>query len=125
MSFVLALFFITSFVIEVLFGLNQVSTLYLKDKAELTKIEKDLKEFYYEGLDEESIKMSWWVRNYNLIFTTRFMLVCLFIYTFQFLSILQVMMSVLLLCFCFLKTLANSFKLNFFKSKVKKYVRVI
>jgi hypothetical protein len=124
-SFIMAIFFITCFTVEIIFSYIQVNSLYLKDKSKMSPLEKDLKEVYYEGLDKESIKESWWVRNYNLIFTARFMLVCLFIYTFQNLQILQVGMSCVVLAFIFVMTFLKSIKLKFFKSKFTKIVRVI
>lgn len=123
-SFILANFFLLCFVYEVIFGYIQTNSLYLRDKKRFAPIEKDLAGFYYDGLDRESLKSSWWVRNYNLIFTVRFMLVSVFIYAFQFLQILQVSLSLLLLLFICVCTLFMSFKLKFFKSKFTKIVRI-
>jgi hypothetical protein len=123
-SFILANFFLLCFVYEVIFGYIQTNSLYLRDKKSLDPIEKDLAGFYYEGLDRKSLESSWWVRNYNLIFIVRFMLVSVFIYAFQFLQMLQVSLSLLLLLFICVCTLFMSFKLKFFKSKLTKIVRI-
>ncbi len=84
-SFFIAVFFIVCFISEMIFGYIQTNSLYLKDKATLTQMEKDMKEVYYGGLSKKSIKKSWWVRNYNLIFLIRFVIVAIFVYTLQFL----------------------------------------
>jgi hypothetical protein len=101
-SFIMALFFITCFTAEIIFSYIHANSLYLKVKSKLTPTEKDLKNLYYEGLDKNSIKTSWWVRNYNMIFTARFMLVCLFIYTFQYFQTMQVTLSAMVLAFIFI-----------------------
>jgi hypothetical protein len=124
MSFLISLFLLSCFIMEIIFGYYQANSLYLISKGKKTPIESDLRRVYYEGLDRKSIKTSWWVRNYNLIFTTKFIIVSVFIYTLQYLQIVQVMFSLVLLTIIFIFTTIKSFKLKFFKSKFTKYIRV-
>ncbi len=81
MSCVLSLFFLGCITLEIIYAFSQANKIYLKDKSMMTPVEKDLKEVYYSGLDKESIKASWWIRNYNITFMVRFMLIVLLAYT--------------------------------------------
>ncbi len=80
-SSLLAIFFLGCVTLEIIFSFTQANRIYLKDKSTLTPIEKDLKGVYYSGLDKKSLKASWWIRNFNIIFLIRFMLVALLAYT--------------------------------------------
>jgi hypothetical protein len=81
MSCVLALFFLSCITLEITNAFSQANILYLKDKSMMTPVEKDLKDVYYSGLDKESVKASWWIRNYNITFMVRFMIIVLLAYT--------------------------------------------
>lgn len=85
LSYLQAVFFLFSFTAELAFTFYHTNKLYKKNPEMTTKFEKQLADIFYEGLNEESVKESWWVRNFNLIFTGRFVMVALLIYNLQYL----------------------------------------
>jgi predicted membrane protein len=79
-SFFVAVFLLICFTCETVLQYYQTNTLYKIEESKLTKHERQLSGIYYDALDMEDVKRNWWVRNFNLIFTGRFMVVSILIY---------------------------------------------
>jgi hypothetical protein len=57
-NFILAIFLLMCFVLEVIIGYCQINSVYLKDVSVQTTTEKAMMDFYFDGLDPESIGKS-------------------------------------------------------------------
>ena len=70
-----------------------------KEKAKdyKTILNKNLAEIYFDGLDPESVKKSWFVRNFNFLYLIRLYLFSVLIFSMQDLPIVQVIASLVLL----------------------------
>lgn len=79
------MFFLLCFTLELAYSYYYTNTLHLKPTHALSKFEKQLADIFYEGLEEECVKKQWFVRNFNFIFTGRFILISLLIYNLQYL----------------------------------------
>lgn len=124
-SYLQSLFFLFCFIMELGFIYYYTNKLYKKEYEMLTKFEKQLSDILYEGLDMESVKQWWWVRNFNLIFTGRFVVVTLLIYNLQYLQVIQVTFSLAIIFGIFMFTLVTCNRTKFFHSKFTKVFRII
>lgn len=71
------------------------------------------------------VRSNWWVRNFNLIFTVRFIVISILIYNLQYLQVFQVLGSLFVILAIFAYSLKICFKMKFFKSKFTKVFRLI
>jgi hypothetical protein len=53
--------------------------LIVMDKEKMTELEKDLSDFYFDGLIKQDLRNSWYLLNYNLFFSLKFVIVTIFI----------------------------------------------
>jgi len=63
----------------------EIKRLHTIKEENLTPLDKGLSDLYFDGMCEAEIASSWYVRNYNLLFTLRLVVVAFFIVTMQYL----------------------------------------
>ena len=96
-SYILAWFTLTCFLLELCYMAWVVNWLGGMDDRKMTAMEKDTREVMLDGLNEESIRMSWFVRNYNLLYLLRYFVFMCFLLGLQYLQISQVLFSFILM----------------------------
>ena len=74
---------------------------------------------------EDEISTSWYVRNYNLLFTMRLVVITFFLLTMQYLQILQVFLSFLVMLTFLIFNVIKFRKYKFFEDRLTKVARVI
>lgn len=84
-SFLSSIIFLSFIAYEFIRQYLEVQRLYKLNEEEMTPLDKGLSELYFDGLCEEELSESWYVRNYNLLFTLRLVVIVYFIVTMQYL----------------------------------------
>ena len=98
-----------------------------KEKAKdyKTILNRNLSEIYFDGLDPESVEKSWFVRNFNFLYLMRLYLFSVLIFSMQYLPIVQVVASLVLLVAFTGVTLHYHSKMGLFGGSFVSVVRVI
>ena len=97
LSFLLACFTLTCFTIELVYMYRLVNENNFINNKNLTPVQKNLREVYYEGIKEETIRTSWFARNYNFLYLIRFSVFTVVLINLQYLQILQVLLNLILI----------------------------
>lgn len=122
-SVLIAIWLMVVFTQEFLRQYSLTEALYLRDKKTLTKMEKELRDMYLDGMDKTGVRESFFIRHYNLFFTLKFLVIILIIYSLQFLQAVQILGTLLLSLAWLVKSTIMFCKHKFFESKLVKYVR--
>ncbi len=85
LSFSIAVFLLVSFSWEVIYSFIEINRLYKIEPDKQTETDKIMAEMYFDGLDKQGVKKSWWVRNFNVLFIFHLVLILLFIFNLQYL----------------------------------------
>ena len=96
-SYFLANFFVACFIAELILMANLCNSPKFIGGENLSKTETSLHQIYFDGLNQSSIKKSWFVRNFNLLFLSRYFFLCGFIFNLQYLQIAQAVSSLLVM----------------------------
>lgn len=118
LSYLLAAFVMNCFAYDLYYMYSVVNrpSFYLKIEHKTGK-DKALKEVFFEGLNIDSVKTCWFVRNYNLFYLMRFMGICWIIFNLQYLQILQVVGALIVMTTFSAMTFYYHFKFRIFSSK--------
>lgn len=84
LSVILSMFLLLAFMMELAYTYYYTNKLYKEPPENLTKFEKQLSDIFYDGLEEDCIQNSWWVRNFNFIFVARYVMISLLISNLQY-----------------------------------------
>ena len=91
LSFIISYSLLNFFMWELYTTFTQSQSLYLKeDETELSKEDKQKKEALYDGIKPECLKISLFIRCYNVFFVIRLCLLSFFIFNLQYLQFLQI-----------------------------------
>ena len=85
LSYLTSIAFLSLCSYELLRQFFEIKRLHTIKEENLTPLDKGLSDLYFDGMCEEEIASSWYVRNYNLLFTLRIVVVAFFIVTMQYL----------------------------------------
>ena len=99
LGFVLAWVNTTTFVIELIYMQRLVNNQKFIKGKELTPIEKNLREVFYDDINEKAIRTSWFARNYNFLYLLRFGAFSIVLVNLQFLQIFQIFFSFVIVFF--------------------------
>lgn len=126
LSFFLACFIVFSFSFELCFMYSHTNNPRIySPKNELTGLQKSLAEVFFEGIKPEILKKNWFARNYNFLFLSRFFAICFLIFNFQYLQILQVIGSLVVMAGFSILTFYHQIKHGIFSSKFVAVYRLI
>ena len=114
-SYFASLIFLSLCTYELFRQYLQTKRLHRATEEKMTALDKGLSDFYFDGLCQEEISSSWYVRNYNLLFTLRLVVVAFFIVSMQYLQILQVFLSFLVMLLFLIASVINFRKLKVFE----------
>lgn len=104
------------------FEANRLSTI---EKEKLTPLDKALKKIYFDDLCNDEIASSWYVRNYNFLFTLKLLMVVFFIITMQYLQSVQVILTFIVIVFSLVVMIVNSRRHRIFEKLRVKVFRII
>jgi len=125
LSFFLACFMLICIIFELLYMWAKINDVEFYTNELLSKRDKAIKGYYYDGMKPEILKVSWFARNYNFFFLLRFVVVCVMIFNMQYLQFIQVIGSlIVMLTFCIL-TFHYQLKFHFFSSRFTMIFRLI
>jgi hypothetical protein len=80
-SFITSIAFVSICSYEFMRQYFEIKRLHMIKEDDMTPLDKGLSDLYFDGLSEDEISSSWYVRNYNLLFTLRLVMVAFFIVT--------------------------------------------
>lgn len=124
-SFITSIGFVSLASYEFLRQYFEMKRLQMIKEEDQTPLDKGLSDLYFDGLCNDEISSSWYVRNYNLLFTFRLVLVAFFIVTMQYLQILQVFLSFVAMLFFLILNAVNFRRHTIFEHRLTKFVRII
>jgi hypothetical protein len=113
-SFLVAVIFLIWFIYEFFFQMRMISSLSLKNEENMTKLEKNLYETYFDGLDKETIKIDKFARFYNSIFLLKLSLTQVLIYTLQYTQAIQIVIPLIILMSSLFLTMKSNSKRRIF-----------
>ena len=97
LSYFLACFTLICFILEICYMTWVINGLQGVDGKKMTALQKNTREVLFDGLNEKSVKKSWFVRNYNLLYLLRFLVFMSFLFGLQYLQIFQALFSFILM----------------------------
>ena len=125
LSHFLAWFTLACFALELTYMGYLVNNPKFYNNIAPNQTEKELREVFFDGISEQKWKKSWFARNYNLFYLIRFILICMFIFNLQYLQIVQVGASLIVMATFCIMTFYQESKHKFFSSKFTKIFRLI
>ena len=116
-GFAAASFLLTCLVVELYFIYKTVNMMKLKKKSELEESQKVIFEVFCDGFEESRVKTAWFVRNYQVLSLTKYFSIVFFLVNFQYLQLLQVCFTIIVLVGFTVLTFIHHIGGGLFKSK--------
>ena len=125
LSYFLACFTLTCFAIEICYMAWVINGLHGIEEKNMSAGEKNIREIIFDGLNENSIKKSWFVRNYNLLYLLRFFVFVGFLFGLQYLQIFQALFSFILMISFTILTIYYQLTQGLFDSRASSIIKMI
>ena len=104
---------------------KEIKKLAKKNSNYKERLNQNLSEIYFENLNPESIKKSWFVRNYNFLYLMRVYLLSILIFSLQYLQAVQVTASLVLMLVSSAMTIYYQLTVGIFNSTYISVFKII
>ena len=124
-SYILACFTLTCFTIEFCYMGWVVNYLQGRKTNRMSVVQKNMRQVMFDGLNHKSVKKSWFIRNYNLLYLLRFFVFMGFLFGLQYLQIFQALFSFVLMISFTILTIYYQLAVGIFDSLGTSILKVI
>ena len=125
LSYFLACFTLTCFMLELCYMAWIVNGLHGIEDKKITPLQRNVRGVMMDGLNEESVKKSWFVRNYNLLYLLRFFAFICLLFGLQYLQIFQALFVFILMITFTAMTIYYQVQFGIFETRGLSIIKVI
>ena len=124
LGFIFATINLSVFVFELIYMQRLVNNERFIKEENLTKIEENMREVFYDGINQKAIETCWFARNYNLLYLLRFGGFAILLINTQYLQIFQLLFSLVIVVSFTVACCYYQYHVEIYETKSSTIVRI-